>query len=74
MIGPTHQRITLGFMLAGLALVIAYDVAINLYCGEHATISRTLLKLQIDHPIAAPTLTFAAGVAIGHIFFPQYVR
>lgn len=74
MIEPIHQWITLVFLVLMTGLVVAYDVAINRFVGEHATISRVMLRCSLDHPLVTPVIIFAVGITIGHILFPQYVR
>ncbi len=74
MIEPIHQWMTLAFIILMITIVVAYDVAVNHLCGPHATISRALLRFSLDHQIVVPIVCFTAGVIVGHIFLPQYVR
>lgn len=69
-----HQWITIGFLVAVALTMIAYDVAVAWLVGHHATISTALLRFSLDHQIIVPIVCFAAGLLVGHIFLPQYLR
>ena len=59
------------FLLAWLAAVVAWDVAVYVMAGPGCTISATLLRAAQRQPLLPLAVCFALGVLAGHLFWPQ---
>lgn len=64
------QWLTLGFILAVSALVVAYDILVIRAYGPDASISRVLARL-LELPSAFVVFIFWIGVLVGHIWVPS---
>jgi hypothetical protein len=64
----TQRRITIGILIAFVALLIGYDIYayVSVPRGE-ATISDVVLTFAQQHPV----LPFLLGVVAGHLCWPQ---
>jgi hypothetical protein len=64
------QFVTLAFIVAVMAVVIAYDVAACTVWGPDATISRVMCRAFRAYPILYPAFWLAVGLLVGHIGLP----
>lgn len=63
----TLRRVTIGVVVASVAVLVGYDVAVYALGGSEATISDVVLSAS--H--AAPAIAFGAGFLCGHLFWSQ---
>lgn len=63
----TGKALTKLIVLAVIAILIVYDIAIYAFSGVDATISRVALSWSQDIPI----VLIGIGVLLGHLFWPQ---
>ncbi len=66
---PQAQWLTLAFLLAVSATVVAYDLLIIRAAGVDASISRVLGRL-LELPSAFVVFVFWLGVLVGHVWLP----
>lgn len=66
----TTTRITKILILATIAILVIWDLIAWASPVQCNTISCVILGWARLHP----TITFAAGVLIGHLFFPQTIK
>jgi hypothetical protein len=64
------QWLTLAFIIAVTAAVLAYDVWVIRTHGVEASISRVVAHLAVRWPVLLPVLAFALGVMVGHVILP----
>ena len=65
--GILYTRIV---VLAVVALLIIYDIAIFAISGVDATISRVVLGWARDLTI----IVLGVGILMGHLFWPQFIE
>lgn len=63
----TWPETTRSLLLCVILFLVVYNIVIMRFVGSYATISRVTLQECSDHPV----LALAAGVVIGHIFWPN---
>jgi hypothetical protein len=63
-------RLTKHILIATVVILSGYDVYALVEGGVDATISRVVYGWVDDYPIVG----VAAGVLIGHLFWPQKIR
>jgi len=64
------QWLTLAFVLASTALIISFDVWVNLQFGAAASISRVLSRLFSRWPSVFVAVVFWLGMLVGHLWLP----
>lgn len=62
------KSVTRWVVIAGLLATAIYDLVALALGGEAATISRVV---GIEGSFDAPTIPFAVGFVMGHLFWPQ---
>ncbi len=67
---PSAQWLTLAFIAATTALIVAYDVAVIAWWGPDASISRCAGRLFWRWPSVGLALVFWLGVLVGHVWLP----
>jgi hypothetical protein len=67
-----HQWAVLAFLLAMIAVTIAFDVYLACAHGPDATISRVLHRLTGRYPTIALAVVFGFGVFVGHCLLHTY--
>ena len=60
-------KITIGILIAFIALLIAWDIWVYLEPTPGDTISEVTLRFAQRHPV----LPAAIGVLVGHLLWPQ---
>lgn len=64
--------LTVGFILALVAITIGYDVAIMHLVGSDATISRVCGNAMHRYPILTAWTLVGVGMFIGHVFLSAW--
>jgi len=62
------MNITAIVLIASVFAFILYDIYALEAWGIDATISREILRASFSHPI----IPLAAGILMGHLFWPQH--
>ena len=63
---PAHHDITVGLLVSLTIMVVLFDIYMKLAAGGQATVSRVIYEVSCANPI----IPLAAGVLLGHIFWP----
>lgn len=62
-----EYRTTCGFIVVAVILIVVFDIIALMLWGENGSLSRVMLAIARQWPIAP----FALGVIVGHIFWPN---
>ena len=59
------------FLVLWIGAILLWDAWVFCSLDPEWTVSATLLRWALAHPIVPLLITFALGVFIGHLFWPQ---
>ena len=69
----TWRQVTILVLVVAPFLFAWFDFVVYRNGGNESTISRVLLEVDFLTKYFALVAVFAAGILVGHFFFPQHV-